>query len=280
MYEKIVRGNDIEIRENFNSPTIYLDHWTLREISSNIELRNKFVDLMNSKGGTLRISIYNMVELTRQADITQVSSIISLINDILDCGLINVDPRDVVNKENMLISSPSLMFNPSAETDIVANYLMSKNYPDSWHVSEIIKGIIDELPSEKLAANSVNFVEDMQKLLSNRRGNRNDLHESRKRFNKQKVDQPKYQAATRELFQLAIDFVVINSNMKMTKYSEWIDMFHVIVPFAYCDMVLTDKRWKTFISQTGMFHPAIAKVFDKRTLDDFFKEIESWGGGG
>ena len=62
--------------------------------------------------------------------------------------------------------------------------------------------------------------------------------------------------------------------MKMNKHSEWMDLFHVIVPVAYCDVVLIDKRWKTFIAQTGFSCPQIAKVFDNSLLNDFFLQIE------
>lgn len=275
MYEKIDHGSEMEIREHFMRPTVYLDHWALREFSSNNDIRNKFINFMNIKGGTLRLSIFNIVELSKQADDSQVDSILNLIYSIRDCGLINVDPREVIRKENELISNPLLRFNPSAEMDIVEAHLIANNYPNSWHVSEIIKKILNELPAKQLAKSNINFVKDMQQLLNTGRDNSKHLKKVTKRFNTLKAKGPVYQTATRELFQLALDFVLINK-MKMSKYSEWADIFHVIVPVAYCDIVLTDRRWKTFISQTGLSYPSIARIFDKRTLNDFYLAIENW----
>jgi hypothetical protein len=67
-----------------------------------------------------------------------------------------------------------------------------------------------------------------------------------------------------------------NKEMKMARYSEWTDLFHVVVPVSYCDVVMIDKRWKAFIMQTCFSHPQIAKVFDKKSLDEFFQTIETW----
>jgi hypothetical protein len=74
---------------------------------------------------------------------------------------------------------------------------------------------------------------------------------------------------------MAFDFVIKNQNMKMREFGGWNDLFHVIVPVSYCDIVLIDGRWVTFISQTGFGYPDIAKVFSKRQLDDFFHTFEN-----
>jgi hypothetical protein len=42
-------------------------------------------------------------------------------------------------------------------------------------------------------------------------------------------------------FILFLDFAVVNEDMKMTP-PEWIDLLHTIVPVAYFDFVLLDKR--------------------------------------
>ena len=102
------------------------------------------------------------------------------------------------------------------------------------------------------------------------------IDKSKGRFKKIKNQSPQYQTSTREILQLALDFVVRNKNMKMSEYSEWEDLFHLIVPVSYCDIVLVDRRCKAFLSQTGFSFPEIAMTFDKHTIEDFFKEIENW----
>jgi len=116
----------------------------------------------------------------------------------------------------------------------------------------------------------------MEILLKIGRDDTNNLCQASKRFKKLKENGPQYQVATRELFTMAIDFIMTNKEMKMDEYSDWIDLFHVVVPVSYCDIVLVDKRWKTFIEQTGLFYPNIAMIFDKKSLESFFNTIEAW----
>ena len=74
MYERIHHGNgQIEIREYFRRPMVYLDHWALNDLSLDNDLRNRFINIMNSAGGTLRLSVFNMIALSRQADASQVN---------------------------------------------------------------------------------------------------------------------------------------------------------------------------------------------------------------
>ena len=75
---------------------------------------------------------------------------------------------------------------------------------------------------------------------------------------------------------MALDFVMRNNQMKMSEYSEWTDLFHVVVPVSYCDIVMVDKRWKAFVTQTGFSYPDIAMTFDKKTSNQFFAAIETW----
>ena len=279
MYKGIDHGNGkIEIQEHFRSPMVYLDHWALNDLSLDDELRDRFIGLMARKGGTLRLSVFNIVELSRQADVSQVNSILDMIDRIPDCGLINIDPREVIEKENMLISDKSLRLNPSAEIDIIVAHVMAQNYPTKWHVSDIIRKVIPELPSKHLSESNAEFLKAMERLLGIGRDDQDHLRRASKRFKKLKSCGPKYQAATREIVAMAIDFVMTNKRMKMAQYSEWMDLFHVVVPVSYCDLVLIDKRWKSFISQTGFSYPDIAMVFDKKSAEEFFQTIEGWVG--
>jgi hypothetical protein len=277
MYKKIDhRSGKIEIQEHFRSPMVYLDHWALNDLSLDESQRNRFIATMVQKGGTFRLSVINMVEISRQGDASQVKAILDMVDSIPDCGLIEIDPRAVIERENMLISDASLRFNPSAEMEIIIAHLMAQNYPTEWRLTDIIRTVILGLPSKNLSEKNAKFVKEMEHLLRNGRAGKDALRRAAKRSKTIKSTGPKYQAATRELFSLATDFILTNKQMKMAKYSEWEDLFHVIVPVSYCDFVLIDKRWKSFIVQTGFSYPLIAKVFDKRTLDDFFYAIEKF----
>ena len=75
MYKRIEHGNGkIEIQEHLRSPMVYLDHWALNDLSLNEDLRKRFIDIMIEKRGTFRLSAYNIIELSKQADTSQVDS--------------------------------------------------------------------------------------------------------------------------------------------------------------------------------------------------------------
>lgn len=276
MYKLIsLENNQTELQESYKRPTIYLDHWALNIISGDPALRDKFVTLMNNNGGTFRLSVTNVVEMASQGDKTQVDAMLDMIQNIEDCGLININPGQVIKIENSLLSDSSLRYNPSADLELVEAFLLAHNYPRKWHVSEIIRSALPSLPSKNMAKNSAKFVTDMKALLNVGRGSERHFSNASVRFKALKTQGPQYQTATRELWQMANDFIIRNKDMKMSRHSEWADLFHVIVPVAYCDAVLIDKRWKTFIAQTGFSSPLIAKVFDNKSLTDFFRQIEN-----
>ena len=94
MYKIIIRNDGkIELQEHFNSPMVYLDHWALNDIALDASLQQRFISVMNEKGGTFRLSLVNIAELTNQADKSQINAILEMINEIEDCGFINVDHR-------------------------------------------------------------------------------------------------------------------------------------------------------------------------------------------
>lgn len=85
MYKRTNRpNNQIEIPEHFKSPIVYLDHWALNDLSLDNNLRKRFVRIMNEKGGTFRLSVVNILELSKQTDKSQVDYILEMIASI-DC---------------------------------------------------------------------------------------------------------------------------------------------------------------------------------------------------
>ena len=79
-------NNQIEIQEHFKRPMVYLDHWALNDIALDNDMNDKFVNIMNSSGGTLRLSAVNMTELAKQKDKSQIEIILDMKKKIEDCG--------------------------------------------------------------------------------------------------------------------------------------------------------------------------------------------------
>jgi len=279
-YKIKLENNQLNIIEQFGRPIVYLDQWALKEIALAVNNRDRFISAMVKRRSTLRVSIQNIAELIKQGDTTQRKKILDMI-DSVNSGLIDVDPKIVIERENELIKNPTgKPNNPSLEIDLIEAYLHTKNLPPMFEISdirisEIISIAVEGFHIQKLKDKDTAFAEKMKKTLDLGRKDSNILKKAKKRFNKIKVRGKKYPTATRELNQMVYDFIVMNQTMRMAKASEWNDLLHVVVPVSYCDIVLIDRRWTAFISQTGFKFPAIAVVFDKRSIEEFFRKLET-----
>ena len=181
---------------------------------------------------------------------------------------------EVIIKEDQLIANPSITYNPSEEIGLIHAHLMSRNWPSKWRISDIISTVIKEASVQEMRDRDILFTNKINKLIDSARKDPRYLEKVANQFRRIKIKGQKYDTATRELVIMANYFIIRNVNMKMSKISEWNDLFHVIVPVAYCDIVLIDRRWKSFVSQTGLKSPDIAMVFDSRSIEDFFNQLE------
>ena len=253
--------------ESLGRPTVYLDNWALNDLALDASLKERFVNIMKARGGTLRLSVSNLVELMKQADRQQISAILEMI-DSVDAGFININFTDVVRRENGILLG-EVHEDPSQEVERIWTYLLSRNWPESWVMSDVIRTVLDNSSGEQMRESWDQFALRMQSFLNSVRSDSNYMSQSKERAKTTRKKGKEYDKPTRELIQLGFNFVLQNTDMRMSS-NEWHDFFHTIVPVAYCDLVLLDKRWATFISQTGFKFPDVAFVFDKKSIEEFF----------
>lgn len=259
------------LNEVFRRPMVYLDHWALNDLALSDSYRQRFTGILNGRDGMLRISAYSIRELANQNDKNQRHAILSLLDEV-DVGFINIHPTQVIEKENRILAGDPTVGNPSADLSIIDIYLMAMNNPSTWSISEIVKTCLDNTNDKSFCSEDF-----LAKIISTTEKVRQDtiaMGKLNKYFNKVRSSDQRYCTATRELFEMVIAFIVKNQNMRMKDISEWNDIFHLIVPVAYCDIVLLDRRWLEFVKQTGLTVPGIAYVYDKRTIEDFFTTLE------
>jgi hypothetical protein len=58
----------VHVRQSFDSPTVYLDHWAIRMFSDGPEIQDRFVNALMSKGGTLLLSNLSFIEFAGAND--------------------------------------------------------------------------------------------------------------------------------------------------------------------------------------------------------------------
>jgi len=65
------------------TPSIYLDHWALRDISENPIWAKRFREALFASGGSLAISVVNVVEFSQVADLRQIAAAEHFIDTLL-----------------------------------------------------------------------------------------------------------------------------------------------------------------------------------------------------
>jgi len=255
-------------------PTVYLDTWAFCNFLTDKTLSRDFINILNKLNGTLCFSIISLIEIVNRKDQKQIKDI-SIFIDSVEGAFIDFNIYRVIKKEK-IFKNEKMFFKISPCADIelldwIANSHKSKGPPK---VSEVILAYQKDLKSGKIIRE--NWEKSLFPIIERARNNANSLSNAKKRFRRQKekANTCKF-PCTEFLMETCIDYIVINENMKMPD-KEWRDIFHTIVPVAYCDFVLVDKKWLNFIKLTGLEYPQIAKVYTQRNLSEFLKDLENW----
>jgi len=141
-----------------------------------------------------------------------------------------------------------------------------------FKISEVILELQKEMKRNRYVVQE-DFERELFPRIMKARNDQSVLLKAKNRFkNKSKRISTEW-PYTKDLFNRCIDFITINETMKMPD-KEWLDIFHVVVPVAYCDSVLIDNRWIAFVRATGLKNPEIAEVYAQKELQDFLNELE------
>ena len=263
-----IKYDSVEIIQIASKPTVYLDTWALDCFSANCNIGNRFVSSLNGKSGTLALSAISILEVVSRTDTNQISKILSLI-DSVDIVVIDMNPSRVIDGEKK--GEDSAWLNPEILKTIPSLNDSSKQFKASEMFLQLKRDIDNghEIPQD--------FEEQLFPTVQKARKDKSILAEAKKRF-KDKTEISKYAFPyTEYLNKKCIDFITINETMKMPN-NEWRDLWHSIVPTAYCNFVLIDKRWTHFIRTTGLKPPQIATVYNQNGIETFLDNLNEFGG--
>ena len=247
---------------------VYLDHCALRTISEDQGLTARFTMALESLEGTIALSWLNVAEFVKVTDQQQARKAEKLIDaNIPRIFLLEVDPSKVIERENSLLAGgPPLL--PHSDQEFLRVFvtlkptslaLFSAHYLfDVTQNPELIQR------NEKLADTFVSCVETF-------RSENTPIPETADPI------QRGTRYIVRELMR-----PLIKDKQRVVTRNDAFDFYHAVVPVAYCDLVLLDKSWETYVEQArsrfmrlGISVP-IAKVFSLKAggLDRFILELE------
>lgn len=274
--------------QQMTPPAVYLDVCALMEISANPSLSCLFSELLIKKEGTLMLSGMHLLEFSRMTDQSQTGNVDRLLSKISSrrFGFISVNPREVIEREDEFARTGKIQIAPQVDRRLLK--LFSTRKGESLNPLDV-RGLFSKLNTPKMGKVDESFVEMMKeiskKVLALRE--KRNMDTAFRNFVKaapKPCNLVGLEAATRYI-NLEIHNYLIRSEINLSDTNHWKDLFHTIVPVAYCSFVVLDRTWadvanktKARLLQAG-HSMEMARVFSMRanSVQDFFVALENYG---
>jgi hypothetical protein len=264
------------VRESFDSPTVYLDHWAMRMFSDDCALQDRFVAAVSSKRGTLLVSTFSMAELGAASDPRHITDAESFLDRCLPNLFLTDFRLDEVMARERKEPSNATRFWPTAN---LAQLKLFAERSQAAGQAFTIRGFAQmayehRTPiNELMRSNARQIVEAIEKA----RGDPDYVRKAR--------DAPlddRRPRTTLIMGELLRGFV-LDSNSPVTE-NDAVDLVHAAMPLNCCDYVLLDGAWaervakmKLRLGKSPMVMP-IAKCFSRRNdgISAFLMDLESF----
>ena len=259
------------------SPSVYLDHWALREISADSGLCDSFCEAIKGRDGMVEISWINLLDFSGVSDLSQVKA----AEDFLDrlsphnIGFINANVQSVVDFENNILRNERIVKDPHVDYELLKAFALHRS--GTMKICSF-KGFFLSIQKkrQKLDKMRRSFLYNLSDRLTSLRAK---VQQPERLKNLQKT--PKGHPAVQHLTRYIVDEVtkyILRGNMGITS-NDWCDIHHAMVPLAYCDFVLLDQRWHTIMKQIqdrlrkAKHDKKMAEVFCGRNLNSFLEKL-------
>lgn len=258
MIEVKENGQKFVVTTTIIPPAIYLDHWAIREISSNPELMDRFLLFFKTKG-TLLFSLANVLDISQ----TQGDSLERIKVFLEKVGLswfpIEFNPSKVIAAEEQ--------YQAGGPAPFFAAGFLEMYYPNIHGRELTLKTLVDLAYEDgSLSPIVKNTLDDLVESFSASRDLWNSEGRKRATTTTFTADQPTrfvYDGLMRLLFTEKSN---LNRNQIM-------DFFHATVSLAYADVVLLDKQWENLAFKIKS--PRRIKVYSPPRLAEFFDDLEN-----
>lgn len=254
---------DVQITQLDTSPTVYLDHWALGEISEDKQLTDRFVEALEAQKGTWAFSWVNLAEFSKVTSGRHASKVEELMEaNLFRMFFLEADPFTVIEREDKLIAGESPA-PPHADGPFLKElFINGSKSVKPFTAHDLLQGMGELIPNiDRLADTFVERVEMMRGEMETNLDIRSMM--------RRPARAAEIQRGTRDILRELIRSLVVDKKTKITR-NHAIDFYHAVVPIAYCDLVLLDKYWEKQVNhvrsrfvQANMSVP-MAKVFSKK----------------
>jgi hypothetical protein len=268
-------GQEIEVRQTFDSPTIYLDHWAIRRLSDEKNFQHRFVAALHKAGGTLFLSHQNFAEFVGSDDASHAVQAEQFLERVLpNIYFAQLDLNRAIAQEQDPRTSGHRLPPPPDLGLLKLIALRRLTGPQPFTV----KGLLTEVATHRDRLGKT-FHESNQRIADavNAKRQKPEFVKKVKGF---KADQDR--ARTLIVMEEILRSIVLDASMPFMN-SDSADYQHAILSTSYCDYVLLDGKWQDMVRRMERRFSTLklplrhARCFSERRngLESFLLELES-----
>jgi hypothetical protein len=260
------------------SPTAYLDHWAIRELSESKALSVRLVEAVQARGGTVALSWLNLVEFSRVSNEAQVRAAGALFHALFpNLFFIEINPFVVIENEDKLLSGAD-PFPPHADSDLLREFfLLEQKTPCPYDAVQLFEVAQESDRSGKFCRLKDTVVKRIIAVRDSL-----DQDQDLGRTLRKPAKASTTQAGTRDIVREIVRLILLDRRAPIRR-NDAIDLMHTVVPVSYCDVVLLDRHWCTRVEQVRRRLEAVDAPFPisaafsgrGRGLEDFLAKVES-----
>lgn len=260
-----------------SSPTVYLDHWALRELSTTPALAERFVAALKQRNGTLALSCTNLMEFCNVTDDQQAKQAEELLEASLPhVFFVEMDPFLVQKREDELLrGGPPRP--PHEDRELFTTVFRLKPQSVSVFTARALFDGVRSGIGRQADELADTIVQQVTKLRIE--------HESDSAFQatlKRPATLQRIQRGTRLVLRELLRGLVLDRSTSLSR-NHALDFLHAVVPVAYCDFVMLDKHWEDQVRRmrerltSASIDTPLARVLSKRSggLQALVEALES-----
>ena len=270
-------SDGVHVRQSFDSPTVYMDHWAIRMFTDDRSMQDRFVNALMSKGGTILISNVSFVEFAQATDSCHCRETEVFLERLLPNIFFTDFAQDKVLAQEQAEPKNQRRFWPSADLPQLKLFAeRAQHAPLGFTMNGFISEVrfhqaeLSKLTKD-IARSIINAIESARNDPSYVRKAKNSLPSERR-------------PRTMVIFGELIRGYNLDSSAPITE-NDAVDLMHAAMSVNCCDYVLLDGPWtervekmRHRIAKSGMTMP-IAKCFSNRAngVTVFLEELEAFG---
>lgn len=228
------------VKQEFKRPAVYLDHWAIRRFSADTEVATRFTAALEASQGTWAVSLLNFMEFINMTDEGQASQFEELLEHALpNVFFIDFQAFSVMDRERAMLLGGS---GNAPYGDVSLLTAFAEIHPDTprpFTAKSLVTSIVNN--RDRLAPGLATFKDTIVERIQLMREQMLADKQLEKRV---KGSQESAQAQRTWLFVRELIGSLLRDRNKILTPSDAMDLFHAVVPVAYCDFVLLDAQWE------------------------------------